>query len=278
MSIGRFTQPRSGGSSRTAWASTKWVSAATTATAPTVSMTHSALAAPSRASPRRAGPRWQRHHVDRRSRTGAHAHQLGHNPKRRVTCAPFFLRAHRPRWEQCTTGFELLTSIPRSTVRTAKARGAAATGTVRPLQEFVPLVENNTDVIDSFSKTSAAALVQRGPDTGQGPDCLAIPRACRHDGARVWLPDSLCPRTTRSATSFAATSARWATPTRRPTIRRSSVARTRRRRTRSIPTSIPRSARASAAIRTANSKTVCRRATHSGSCTSTPPRPRRSPR
>jgi hypothetical protein len=122
------------------------------------------------------------------------------NPNQYVSCIPYFLPGTQTiDWEECSSGFELLQIVNDSSEGSEDCLGSwngAQWSMPGRYQTFVPLADNNRDIIDSISQSycqllSFSVLAPEERDI----DCLATPRCfpgnpgCKY----VKLPDSLCP-------------------------------------------------------------------------------------
>jgi hypothetical protein len=122
------------------------------------------------------------------------------NPNQYLSCIPYFLPGTQTiDWEECSTGFELLRLANDNEEASDDCLGTwngAEWSMPGRYQTFVPLEENNLDIIDSINQSycqllSFSVLASEDRDI----DCLATPRCfpgnpgCKY----VKLPDSLCP-------------------------------------------------------------------------------------
>lgn len=122
------------------------------------------------------------------------------NANRAPTCAPYFLPGTQTiDWEECSLGFELLAFD--TSLAGADCQGAwqdAAWSTPGRFQNFIPLADNDRDIIDSISQSycqllsfSVLAPEDRELDCLATPRCMPGAEGCKY----VKLPDSLCPAT-----------------------------------------------------------------------------------
>ncbi len=126
------------------------------------------------------------------------------NPNKRLSCSPFFLpNTMDIDWELCSSGFEML-DFDTTTVGEDCQGEWDGTAWVTPgrYQVFVPLADNNKDVIDLIMQNFAQLLsfsvtTDKTLDPVTEPRCLPddpqpmnpMDRTCKW----VKLPDSLCP-------------------------------------------------------------------------------------